>query len=602
MVGKKGYIFTTDALIALSIIILILVVASGIHIQKSGSALNREYLSEDLINILSDMKINETNNAYVENLITGGTITNLDNTVLEQIGEFWAEGNETVAADIFQNISNGLIPENNGYGLWIDGELVYSDNKTAEKSLITSKSMISGITKNQSRVGYNARAFAHKTKKNTTLVVKGDVISSSVRSPYKGNNNNHPDITYEVLLPDDVVINDAYWFIEAAWTDNKFKAYINGIYVPGSDATGSKLLTDLEPYLNPGLNNITVVYRYGSGGQEGGDDGATHFVVEYSTDEMNTLHELTKKYFGEVNSNCSIKYEKPVFILNTINSIFINLNAVGTTAELKYTLDGVTYDISQKNIVSNHVEWTDAEIQSALASDGLAYDDLIGKYIWFVVYIDDYHSREDFGSGRKILADSYVEADVKLTKEIYGHIDLTRVVPVYSYSTSQYGDFYRNLEWRYNLSTTDTDLMALDSQFAWLYYTGQNPDQEVVSNSHTLYSHPPSPMIHAFARFGFTQDTGYLLDGENIYELHFGYGYGINPFNSLVDYTILVKGMVPYGATFPTEEEAVADAVSRLENELGVFIEATEIVNETISISDVPSMWGPAIAEVRTWY
>jgi hypothetical protein len=581
---------------------LILVVASGIHIQKSGSALNREYLSEDLINILSDMKIDETNNIYVESLITGGAVTNLNNTVLEQIGEFWAEGNESTAANIFQNISEGLIPENNGYGLWIDDELVFSSNKTAEKSLITSKSMISGITKNQSRVGFNARAFAHKTKKNTTLIVMGDVVSSSVKNPGGGNNGNQPMITYDVDIPEDAVVLDAYWFIEAAWTDNKFKAFINGDYIPGSDATGDKLLLDIESYFNAGHNNVSVLYRFGSGGKEGGDDGASHVVVEYSTQEMNTLHDLTKKHLGAVESLCSIRYKKPVFILNTVNSLFINLNAIGTTAELRYTVDGITYNISTKNITSNHAEWSNSEIQSALSSDGFSYDDLIGKYIWFVFDIDEYHDLEIPGLQRAILSDSYVEVDVELTKEVYGHIDLTRIVPIYSYDTSEYGNFYRNLEWRYNLSTNDTDLMSLDSQYAWLYRSGMDPSQEIISNSQTLYSHPPSPLIKELARFGFTQATGNILDGENIYRLEFGSGYGVNPFNSLVHFTLLVKGMVPYGKTFPTEEEAVNDAIARLQTELGDFIEATEIVNETISISDVPSMWGPAIAEVRTWY
>ena len=602
MVKKKGYIFTTDALIGLSIVIIVLIIASKAYVTRNDTAINKESLSEDLINVLSDMKINETNNPYVSSLITGGTITNFDNSVLEQMGELWAEGQEDIARNIFINISKGIISKQQGFGLWIDDELLYSNNKSYEKSLITSKSMISGITKNETRVGYNARAFAHKTKKNTTLVVKGDVISSSVKSPSGGNNGNHPAITYKVILPNDAAINDAYWFIEAAWTDNKFKGYINDVYIPGSDASGSKLLLDLESYVTPGENNITVEYRYGSGGKEGGDDGASHFVVEYSTENMNTLNSLTKKYFGQVESGCSIKYNKPIFALNTINSMDISIDAIGTTAELRYVVDGVEYDLSQKNIVSNHTEWSDSEIRNSMQSNGIDYDHLVGRYFWFVVDIDEYHSRENTGHQRKILPTSYVDLDVDVSNEVYGHIDLTRVVPIYSYSSKEYGDFYRNLEWRYDLSTTDTELMALDSQFAWLYYTGSNPDQEAISNSNVLYSHPPSPMIYAFARFGFTKDTGNLQDGENIYQLQFGSGYAINPFNSLVDYTILVKGMVPYGITFPTKEEAVTDAVNRLEEELGVFIEATEIVNETVSISEVPSMWGPAIAEVRVWH
>ena len=139
---KKGYIFTTDALIALSVIVLTLIVASSVYLSRPGSMLNKGYFSQDLLDVLSDMNINETNNHYVGSLITGKVITNLDNSVLEQIGEFWAEGQQEIAMNIFSNLSDGLIPENYGYGLWIDDELLYERTTTAEKNLMTSKSMI----------------------------------------------------------------------------------------------------------------------------------------------------------------------------------------------------------------------------------------------------------------------------------------------------------------------------------------------------------------------------------------------------------------------------------------------------------------------------
>jgi hypothetical protein len=280
----------------------------------------------------------------------------------------------------------------------------------------------------------------------------------------------------------------------------------------------------------------------------------------------------------------------------------INLNLVGTNATLKYVYEGVERNISKKSIVSNHAEWNNTEIRNAMASAGINYSMLIGKYFWFVLDVDTYNTNENSGVRRAILADSYVDVDVEVTREVYGQIDLTKVVPVYSYSSSQSGSFYRNLEWRYNISTTDTDLMSLDAQFAWLYQTGSNPNQKAYSNNNTLYNHPPSPLVVEFARFGFTKDTGAILEGLNKFGLQFSSGYGVNPFNSLVDYTVLLKGMVAYGDTFSTEQEAVADAVDRLKDELGDFVSATEIVNETMSVSEVPNMWGPAIAEVRTWH
>jgi len=84
---------------------------------------------------------------------------------------------------------------------------------------------------------------------------------------------------------------------------------------------------------------------------------------------------------------------------------------------------------------------------------------------------------------------------------------------------------------------------------------------------------------------------------------------GISPTNrtggspdSRVIYDIAVPGMVGYGDIFETKEEAIQDAIQRLKNNLSVYnISVLEANAESKYISNVPSLWGPAIFEVRIW-
>ncbi|MEK6808680.1 MAG: hypothetical protein AABY14_03270, partial [Nanoarchaeota archaeon] len=336
-------------------------------------------------------------------------------------------------------------------------------------------------------------------------------------------------------IPENATILGSYWFIEAAWTDTKFKAFLNGEFIPGSSASGSKLLTDLNSYLDVGNNTATVEYRYGGGGYEGGDDGATHLVVNYSTNQLLTLSSSDKRYFALVNSNTSIRYNLPIFVVGKINSMEINLNVVARNVSMNYTLDGKTYNISFKNVVENNVQWSNTEILNALSQNNHSYSNLSNKYFWLQVDLEEYHSIEDFGTQRAFLQDSYVEIDSTSAVDVFKHIDITSIVDKYKFNTSQQGDFYRNVEWSFDINNATTPI-NLDSQLPWIYFPGTDPSQTVKSNSEILYNHPPNPLIKEFARFGYTKV--HIANGTNAYTLNFGSGYGIDPTNSLVSTSV----------------------------------------------------------------
>jgi len=479
------------------------------------------------------------------------------------------------------------------------GQAIYSSCDEISENVAVRAKIASGYEVGKPVSGYIARAWAITTKKNNTKVAKGDVISSSVKKPAGGNNQNDVSITYDFYVPEDATLIYSYWFIEAYWIDNKFKGYINGVHIPGSDASGSKLLTDLNSYMNSGHNILTIVYRFGSNGPEAGDDGASHFVLDYSTGYKETLPPRDKIYFGTVHSSCSIRYKKPIFVVGDINELEVNLTLVATNATLRFIHEGQTYNISKKSVASNNVYWNNTEIKNAMSSVNVSYSDLTSTYFWFIVDIDDYNSREELGSGRMIFNSSYVGVNATYIVRTYGFIDMTRVAPIYSYSDVDTGDFYRDLEWRFNSSGIS---LRLDSQLAWLYWYGSDPGQNITANSLILYQHPPQPLIEELARFGYINESGEIERGENSYILNFTAGYSVNPFNSLVDHTFLLPSLVGYGAVFNTSNLAVDDAQQRL-TELWIEedISAEEIVVENKSIAGIRWLWGPSLFKVLVW-
>ena len=125
MVLKKGFLFTIDSIIGASIIITgILLINSFYIVEPSHTSLN--YASHDLISALSRLKISEVNNLYVSELILSEEITNTDNSILEQIGEFWALDKINKAGNLTKEFTNDFVDSNLGFGFYIEGEKIYS--------------------------------------------------------------------------------------------------------------------------------------------------------------------------------------------------------------------------------------------------------------------------------------------------------------------------------------------------------------------------------------------------------------------------------------------------------------------------------------------
>jgi len=155
LLKKRGYFFILDAVLGLSVLIIGVFLITSSYVNKPQPA-QIALLSDDLLNFLSNTKVNELNNPYAGiggELWTQGIITDADNSLLQQIGEFYATNKLGTAEKFIQNVSSGVVPQQFKYEVWIDNIILYPKTPTPEhiKSknstglLLTSKKITFGI-------------------------------------------------------------------------------------------------------------------------------------------------------------------------------------------------------------------------------------------------------------------------------------------------------------------------------------------------------------------------------------------------------------------------------------------------------------------------
>jgi len=317
---KKAIFFTIDSLLASGIVIVaILLVSNFYSVERQRTNVN--FASQDLVRVFSTMTVGEVNNNFVQSLIASGTITNTNNTILEQIGEFWASGKTDLAANFTKNLTETIFPAAYGYSVLVNGEEIYSRNIPVQKSLVSSKQIISGIAKAKPTQGFTARVLLTgiKSKKTNAYAYFGG---------YEGDGN----LTKKLILPTNVIsFNSSYLEVDAG---GNFNLYINSIF-SGSYAEGSggggNMLADkwnissayLSNFRN-GENTIRINFTSGSSYIAGG-----FLRVTYATSSLNDTQTFGyDKYLfpgidGIINLYSSIYVPGP---LNNMN-IFLNYSS-----------------------------------------------------------------------------------------------------------------------------------------------------------------------------------------------------------------------------------------------------------------------------------
>ena len=143
---KNGIFFTIDSLIAAGIVILAILIVPQFY-SSSKEKSNADYVSQDLVNVFSTLTVGKIDNKYVHNLISDGSIVNANNTLFEQLGEFWLENKLDLAKNFTKNITEEIVSGNYGLSVLVDENDIYSRNLPIKNELVASRKILTQISK-----------------------------------------------------------------------------------------------------------------------------------------------------------------------------------------------------------------------------------------------------------------------------------------------------------------------------------------------------------------------------------------------------------------------------------------------------------------------
>ncbi|MGM5482734.1 MAG: hypothetical protein ACQESF_04700 [Nanobdellota archaeon] len=157
MKSKRGYFFAIDAVIALSILTLGTVLA----ISYFGHQVSEDQvmlISDNIMSFMYSHNIKDLNSDYIgpnRELHRNKNITDLDNPLIMQLGEFYYRGEEkgctfckSLIKKSLQNVSGEFLAKGYSFTLYIEEELLYNKTKTNKEDstmLVPAKTIISGV-------------------------------------------------------------------------------------------------------------------------------------------------------------------------------------------------------------------------------------------------------------------------------------------------------------------------------------------------------------------------------------------------------------------------------------------------------------------------
>jgi len=376
--NKKAIFFTIDSLIAAGILLVGLIILPSFHINRQPTV-HLSYLSEDLLGVFSEIKIYELNNLYVDELISNGDIIHMNNTVLEQIGEFWAEDSVGIAQNFTNAVIGGIMPDSYGYSVLVNDEEIYKRQNGASQSIISGRKIVSGYAKLKPVFGFASKTFLTSIKER---------ISSSVA--YFGGFEGEGSLIKRILLPENLTeVMDMQLEVVAG---NDFNLTINGQFA-GSYPRGSGGGSFIEPdrwqinetyyYLfNPGVNNVSLQFggiNENFTGKGTNFAGGGYIKVDFKS---NGTEELGVEYYTPTKAGSKYYFPGIKEYINLYTSFYVpgNLTEMSVYLHINHSYlmlmrIGNTIVYYNQTVGESKISITNDELQSMFAGRGLDYSD-----------------------------------------------------------------------------------------------------------------------------------------------------------------------------------------------------------------------------------
>jgi hypothetical protein len=162
--NKKAIYYTIDAMLAGILITgaLALIIINPFYDSSYSS---RNYLSQDLLNSLSAIKISDIDHhPFIINEINSGEIDDVDISVLEQIGKYWALEYEYKARNLTELVLSSLNLSSKKITLKMGNDTIMDLGEGRSSDISVSRRMIAGIDKGKPMAGTSASAYLRRIR------------------------------------------------------------------------------------------------------------------------------------------------------------------------------------------------------------------------------------------------------------------------------------------------------------------------------------------------------------------------------------------------------------------------------------------------------
>jgi hypothetical protein len=282
----KGFVFSSDMLIALSMVFIMFLGFFLFRFETSTKEREFEtlsYVSEDIINVLSELKINEVqSDPVISNLISTGSIkaSDMNKTLIDLITSYWYGDQESTAFSIADSILTNITNEY-CVRLTIDDGAIYSscDPIPTNVSVSVSSRIETGYEMGRPTFGYISRAYLAS--------LSGKKIPNYI---YFGGYEGQGNLTKTLTLPSNLNVIEIIMELDAG---GDFDLYINGNHAGFYSPTAVNMTADrwvicdqASPsycnYVNPGQNIFKLNFTEWNDSYVGGG----YIKVVYETQEF----------------------------------------------------------------------------------------------------------------------------------------------------------------------------------------------------------------------------------------------------------------------------------------------------------------------------
>jgi len=283
---KRGFLLSLDALIAISLLLMISLLLVGFSYTYTSPDLRYQryyYAGKDIVLLLEQTRMDSVSFLpVVQDYLNQGVLEedDMNRTILDVVGEFWATGNKSYAENLTRDIVNEIL-NNTAYGfeVMMNNDTIYR-NGTANPDFISRlTTIVSGYEKDRPVNGYIAKVYMTRVRKTGSKFI------------YFGGYIGEGNITRVVALPEDANVTKVYLEMNVG---GNFTLYINGQYAGFYNKTAENFSADswivcsetVNPsycsYFTGGNNSLSVNFT----GSLNNYIGGGYLKVMYRTSEL----------------------------------------------------------------------------------------------------------------------------------------------------------------------------------------------------------------------------------------------------------------------------------------------------------------------------